>query len=495
MLFSSIPFLFGFLPVVILIIWLSERYASTRMTLSLLVLVSLVFYAWWNPPFLILLCVSVVVNYGFGILIGPSRRSSYFIIAVIFNLSLIAYFKYAHFLVGTINAGFSTTFDIGTITLPLAISFFTFQQIAYQVDVYQGKIRDTDFIHYCLFVTFFPQLIAGPIVHHQEIIPQFVERRRFNLSVDNFSVGGLIFAIGLYKKVILADGMAPFANSVFDFALKGPNAFEAWGGALAYSMQIYFDFSGYSDMAIGLSRIFGIKLPANFASPYKASNIIAFWQTWHMTLSRFLRDYLYIPLGGNRHGDFRRHANLMITMVLGGLWHGANWTFVFWGALHGAFLMINYLWRRIRNPGGREQESQNAIKRVVGCILTYLSVVVAWVFFRADSWEGAIAIIQGMIGHNGLGALNGSWPILDSEFYLWFALLIPVIWFTPNTQELTSEHHPVIGFNADDALKHNVLWRTRRHWLTFFALACGIAAILVIVVRKAGSEAFIYMVF
>lgn len=489
MLFSSIPFLFAFLPSVILLVWLSERYASTRLTLSLLVLVSLVFYAWWNPPFLILLCVSVAANYGFGILISQSRRRSHFIIAITFNLLLIAYFKYAHFLTGTINAGFGTAFDIGSITLPLAISFFTFQQIAYLVDVYQNKIKDTDFIHYCLFVTFFPQLIAGPIVHHQEIIPQFVERKRFNLSVNNFAVGGLIFAIGLYKKVIIADGMAPFANSVFDMALKGPNAFEAWGGALAYSMQIYFDFSGYSDMAIGLSRIFGIKLPANFASPYKASSIIAFWQTWHMTLSRFLRDYLYIPLGGNRHGDMRRYANLMVTMLLGGLWHGANWTFVLWGALHGLFLMINHLWRRIR------RSAEAPFERAIGCALTYLSVVVAWVFFRADSWQSATAIIQGMVGINGIGALDGSWQLLDPDFYLWFALLIPIVWLAPNTQELTCQHDPVIGFTVDPALRNNVLWHTRKRWLSLFAIACAIAALLVIVVRKAGSDDFIYMVF
>lgn len=495
MLFSSIPFLFGFLPAVILLMWLAERFAGTRLALSMLVLVSLFFYAWWNPPFLILLLVSVVANYGFGIYLSRSRQRGLLALAVIFNLSLIAYFKYAHFFVETVNAGLATQMDIGTITLPLAISFFTFQQIAYQVDVYQGKVHETDFIHYCLFVTFFPQLIAGPIVHHQELIPQFAERKRFTLSADNFIVGGMIFAIGLYKKVIIADGMAPYADSVFNTALNGPNVFEAWGGALAYSMQIYFDFSGYSDMAIGLSRIFGIKLPANFSSPYKATSIIEFWKTWHITLSRFLRDYLYIPLGGNRRGDMRRYANLIMTMLLGGLWHGANWTFVFWGALHGLFLMINHMWRRIRSGFGLSASPAHPIERILGCGLTYLSVVVAWVFFRADGWDAAIAIVQGMAGFNGLGALDGSWQLLDPDFYLWFAVLLPVVWFAPNTQELTSEHSPVIGFSPSPDLNKNILWQTRQYWLRLFICVCALAAILVIVVRKAGSEDFIYMVF
>jgi len=495
MLFSSAPFLFGFLPAVILMVWLSERYAGTRLTLSLLVFVSLFFYAWWNPPYLILLVVSVLANYGFGISLSRSPSRSLLSFAIIFNLSLIAYFKYAGFFADSVNATTGTSFDLGAITLPLAISFFTFQQIAYQVDVYQGKVRDTDFLHYCLFVTFFPQLIAGPIVHHKEIISQFEERKKFNLCLDNFVAGGLIFAIGLYKKVVIADGMAPFADSVFDQALEGPNVFEAWGGALAYTMQIYFDFSGYSDMAIGLARIFGIKLPANFASPYKASNIVDFWKNWHMTLSRFLRDYLYIPLGGNRHGDMRRYANLLITMILGGLWHGANWTFVFWGGLHGAFLMINHFWRKVRGVDGRSSSTNRPIERTMGCALTFVVVVVAWVFFRADNWGDAIAIIEGMTGLNGLGSLDGQWQLLDSDLYLWLVVLLPVIWLAPNTQELAYDRDPVIDFQAHPKLYHNVLWRLRNRWLGPFAIACAVAAILVIVIRKAGSDDFIYMVF
>lgn len=494
MLFSSFPFLFGFLPAVIMLVWISERYASARFSLSLLIAVSLFFYAWWDPPVLLLLVGSVLVNYTFGVAICRSRRRELLILAVVFNLGLIGYFKYAGFLAGTMNSIAGVSFDVGAITLPLAISFFTFQQIAYQVDVYQGKVRDTDFIHYCLFVTFFPQLIAGPIVHHQELIPQFENRRRINLDYGNLVAGGLIFSIGLFKKVVIADGIAPFSDSVFNQALQSPNAFEAWGGALAYAMQIYFDFSGYSDMAIGLSRMFGIRLPANFASPYKAQSIIVFWQTWHMTLSRFLRDYLYVPLGGNRHGDFRRHANLLITMLLGGLWHGAQWTFVFWGGLHGVFLMLNHLWRRMR-WGGNTPVATPLLHRVFGQGLTFVVVVIAWVFFRATSWDAAIGMVQGMAGLNGLGALDGNWQLLDSSLYLWLCILLPIVWLAPNTQELLCDRDPVIDFSPADALRGNVLWRYRHRWFPMFCLTCAIAAIVIVVIRKSASEDFIYMVF
>ena len=495
MLFSSAPFLFGFLPTVVLMFWLSERYAGPRFSLTLLVLVSLFFYAWWNPAYLILLVVSILTNYSFGMASSRSPSRILLTLAIVFNLSLITYFKYAGFLADSVNATTGTSFGFGGIFLPLAISFFTFQQIAYQVDVYQGKVHDTDFIHYCLFVTFFPQLIAGPIVHHQELISQFEERKRVNLNFVNLITGGLIFAIGLYKKVVIADGMAPFADSVFDHAHEDPNVFEAWGGVLAYTMQIYFDFSGYSDMALGLARIFGIKLPANFASPYKATNIIEFWQCWHITLSRFLRDYLYIPLGGNRHGDLRRHTNLLITMILGGLWHGAKWTFVFWGGLHGIFLTINHFWRRICRIDERSSYDTRTVERVLSRMLTFVVVVIAWVFFRAANWGDAVAIIEGMVGLNGLGALDGQWRVLDSDLYLWLLVLLPIIWLAPNTQELTSERNPVIDFRARPNLQSNILWQSRNRWLAPLAIACGVAAILVIVIRKVGSEDFIYMVF
>src|SRR4029078_9582961 len=260
------------------------------------------------------------------------------------------------FIIETTNTIFNLQNSNVDIILPLAISFFTFQQIDYLADLYQNKAYVPSLLKYFLFNTFFPQLIAGPIVHHGEIIPQFENKKIFQLNARNLAIGFTIFFMGLFKKVAIADNIAPIANQVFHLANIGvtPTFWEAWTGAFIYSFQLYFDFSGYSDMAIGLACLFGISLPINFNSPYKATNIIDFWRRWHITLSRFLRDYLYIPLGGHRLGSGRRYANLVITMLLGGLWHGASWTFVVWGGLHGVYLMINHGWRHLREGMPRE---------------------------------------------------------------------------------------------------------------------------------------------
>ena len=255
------------------------------------------------------------------------------------NLGLLAWFKYANFLAASINNLAGTSLSFGDIVLPLAISFFTFQQIAFLVDAYRGLADEPNIGRYGLFVTFFPQLIAGPIVHHAEILPQYAQRDSIRLKADNLSIGLTIFAVGLFKKVVFADSMGAYADTVFQAAALGDTVsfVSAWAAAAAFSLEIYFDFSGYTDMAIGIARMFGVRLPLNFDSPYKSTSIIDFWRRWHITLSRFLRDYLYYPLGGNRNGTGRRYGNLMVVMLLGGLWHGAAWTFVFWGALHGLF--------------------------------------------------------------------------------------------------------------------------------------------------------------
>jgi D-alanyl-lipoteichoic acid acyltransferase DltB (MBOAT superfamily) len=290
-----------------------------------------------------------------------------------------------------------------TILLPLAISFFTFQQIAYLVDAYEGLTREYNFLHYCLFVTFFPQLIAGPIVHHREMLPQFASDTIYRFNQSTFTAGLTTFCLGLFKKVIIADGAATYATPVFDAAEAGEilTFFEAWTGAFGYTIQLYFDFSGYSDMAIGLGMMFGIRLPLNFFSPYKAVNIIDFWRRWHMTLSRFLRDYLYIPLGGSRRGKVRRYVNLMVTMLLGGLWHGAGWTFVAWGALHGFYLVVNHAWHAVRRSLGHNLEKTTLAGRTLSRIVTLTAVIFAWVLFRAESFGGAMSIISGMVGLNG----------------------------------------------------------------------------------------------
>jgi alginate O-acetyltransferase complex protein AlgI len=368
-----------------------------------LVAASLFFYGWWKLSYLALLLGSVCGNFLIAALIAGARREGrpvgmLLAVGVAANLGLIGYFKYAGFFLETANMLAGAGLPVPEIILPLAISFFTFQQIAYLVDASRGEVETGNFLDYLLFVTFFPQLIAGPIVHHKEMLPQFAKPQHANF-IRNVSIGVTIFVLGLFKKVGIADEIAPYADAVFGAAAAGyaPSLFEAWAGALAYTLQIYFDFSGYSDMAIGLGWMFGIRLPLNFFSPYKALNIIDFWRRWHITLSRFLRDYLYISLGGNRFGVPRRFVNLFLTMLLGGLWHGAGWTFVVWGGLHGFYLIVNHGWRALVPA-----RSDKKLAKASSWLVTFVAVVVAWVFFRAVDFQSAILVLKGMSGANGV---------------------------------------------------------------------------------------------
>ena len=346
MLFNSYFFICIFLPITLIGFFFLGQRGHHRIAIGWLVGASLFFYGWWNPAYLVLILGSVFFNFSIGVLLGNQEavlsKKGLLVVGIGANLAALGYFKYANFFVNNFNVVIGSSFHLDTIILPLAISFFTFQQISYLADAYKGEIREYNFLHYSLFVTFFPQLIAGPIVHHKEMLPQFLQDGVYRPEYKNVAIGITIFAIGLFKKVCLADGIAQYATPVFQAADAGVlvSFFEAWGGALAYTFQLYFDFSGYSDMAMGLAWMFGIQLPLNFNSPYKANNIIEFWGRWHMTLSRFFRDYLYIPLGGNKRGKIRQLWNLMITMLLAGLWHGAGWTFVLWGALHGIYLVV-----------------------------------------------------------------------------------------------------------------------------------------------------------
>lgn len=350
MLFNSFIFIFAFLPVALGGYLLTRLLFKETVWVIWLAACSLLFYAWWKPVYLILIVASILVNYTIGKKMGVSRgrpKKMLLILGVVMNLGVLAYFKYTNFIFENVGRIIGQDFDFNYIVLPLAISFFTFQQIAYLVDAYRGETMEVDFSRYTLFVTFFPQLIAGPIVHHREMLPQFFNKVEHRKLIDNLAVGLSIFAVGLFKKVVIADSLSKWAQPTFAIADMGvsPTFFESWIGALAYTLQLYFDFSGYSEMALGLGRMFGIVLPINFFSPYKARSIIDFWRRWHITLSRFLRDYLYIPLGGSRCGPLRHHVNLFVTMLLGGLWHGAGWTFVIWGMLHAIYLTINHLWR------------------------------------------------------------------------------------------------------------------------------------------------------
>ena len=405
MLFNSPIYFLLFLPVVVATYFLLNKYRLVFAAKLWLVCSSLFFYAYWNPDYVPLILLSIAVNFFIGSRIRDTLKDGsqvklntsifrtakvYLIAGIAFNLGLLGYFKYTDFFIANINVLFATDIQYLNLLLPLAISFFTFQQIAYIVDCYKLKIGTQKLIDYALFVTFFPQLISGPIVHHSEMMPQFKQFRNKVLNWDNISQGLFIFAVGLFKKVVIADTFSNWSNPGFDSDVT-LSFLDAWQTSLAYVLQLYFDFSGYCDMAIGAALLFNIKLPINFNSPYKATNISDFWNRWHMTLSRWLRDYLYIPLGGNRKGEVRTYLNLAMTMLLGGLWHGAAWTFVIFGAINGAGLVIHRLW------------SQLNIKIIgfVACLMTFFTFGASVVFFRSDSVAKALEIFAGLFGMNG----------------------------------------------------------------------------------------------
>ncbi|MGP9801190.1 MBOAT family O-acyltransferase [Rheinheimera sp. NSM] len=457
MLFNSIEFLFFFLPLTLLLFHYFRTSVSTHSAIFVLIIASLFFYAWWQPLYLLLLAASVLFNFYMAQAIYRYRKNWLTITGVSVNLAVIGYFKYSVFFVNNLAAVAGFEWQAEQILLPLAISFFTFQQIAYLIDVKRHYVIEHSLTNYVLFVCFFPQLIAGPIVHHSNMMPQFRRPERLQLTASHFAIGFSIFIIGLFKKTVLADGIAVYANPVFNAADSGSTLdfFSAWGGALAYTFQLYFDFSGYSDMAIGLALLFGIALPLNFNSPYKALNIVDFWRRWHITLSRFLRDYLYISLGGNRAGFLRRYSNLLITMILGGLWHGAGWNFLIWGALHGSYLVINHAFGHVRRT------SLGFIRDIwfspFAWLITFVAVVIGWVFFRAQSLAGAGAMLKAMLGLNGItlpagimANLPGLQPVFDFfavgavaggglvfvKTWLWIFALLLIALTAPNVYQL-----------------------------------------------------------
>ena len=386
MLFNSHEYLIYFLPLAVLGFFAFGRRA--RFAVRWLVAASLVFYGWWNPAHLPLIVASLTGNYWISRRIQRTApRRAWLVAGVAANLALLGVFKYADFLLRTLAAlGLAPLVQLD-LALPLGISFFTFTQIAFLVDVARGKAREPSFDNYALFVTFFPHLLAGPIIHHSEMMPQFADASNKRVAWENVAAGAFLLTIGLAKKVFLADPLIPLVAAGFDHAAS-VGAAQAWLAALAYTLQIYFDFSGYTDMALGAALIFNIRLPINFDSPYRSLDLREFWHRWHITLSRFLREYVYIPLGGNRAGEARVLANVLATFLLGGLWHGAAWTFVCWGALHGLGLCVLRLWGRsgLRLPPG------------AAWAVTFLFVVVTWVFFRAASLPDAWSIVRAMAG-------------------------------------------------------------------------------------------------
>lgn len=399
MLFNSLEFLFIFLPVTFFVYFYLNKKKLIMLATGWLVLASLAFYSYWNINYLPLILISMVFNYCVGYTLSHrtnlrlNRRGVLFF-GLAGNLALLCYFKYFDFLINNINLVLHTGFDTLKIALPLGISFFTFTQIAYLVDAYKREVKEYDFLNYSLFVTFFPHLIAGPILHHSEMMPQFKNLRKRVINHKNISLGLFLLAIGLFKKVIIADNLSPVVQDLFD-VIPVLDFWEAWIGSLAYTFQLYFDFSGYCDMALGIAYLFNIALPINFNSPYKSENIQDFWRRWHITLSRFLKNYIYIPLGGNRAGEWKTYRNLFLTFLIGGIWHGANWTFVIWGVLHGCGICLHRFFRKFNIQ----------INKFAAIAATFLFVNISWVFFRSLSIHRAIDILKSMVGLNGINPL------------------------------------------------------------------------------------------
>ena len=452
--FNSFEFIYIFLPISIILFFAAAKLVGTRTAVAILVIASLFFYAWWEPIYLLLISGSILFNYTIGYLITRDRKYYFFsdkillAVGICGNLALLAYFKYANFFVDNFSLASGIEVNVPPIILPIAISFFTFQQIAYLVDCKRKETGEYSFMNYALFVTFFPQLLAGPIVHHKEMMPQFSNPTVYRVSNTNLAVGLAIFGIGILKKVMIADQIAPFSDNVFNAVHGGltPTIWEAWAGALAFTFQLYFDFSAYSDMAIGLARMIGIVLPLNFFSPYKATNIISFWQRWHITLSRFLRDYLYIPMGGNRRGVERRYTNILITMVIGGLWHGASWTFVCWGAYHGFLILANHAWLSLLRKTGFRLGNSRTIVTPLACMFTFFCVVIGWVFFRAETFADAATMLSAMFGGSThLTDPNDTPIIADWKRHLaWLSALLALVWLAPNTVQIFGRFKPAI---------------------------------------------------
>ncbi|MDD5262355.1 MAG: MBOAT family protein [Methylacidiphilales bacterium] len=494
MLFNSFPFIFCFLPLAVLGFYLLGRFSHQLAGLWLCA-ASLYFYSQWNSHYVWLLLISITVNYGFGYGIarlGHSRARALLIVAIVFNLLLLGYYKYAGFFIHAFDSVLGTGWSLGQIILPLGISFFTFTQITFLVDSYKGKAREYNFVHYLLFVTYFPHLIAGPILHHAQMMPQFALRQTYRINWENKTRGLMVFTVGLAKKILLADTFSAYVTPVFDSAHTGatPLLLESWIAVLAFALQLYFDFSGYCDMAVGISYLFNIKLPLNFNSPYKAANIIDFWRRWHMTLSAFLRDYLYIPLGGNRHGKARRWFNVMATMLLGGLWHGAGWTFVIWGGLHGIYLVINHAFQNLRQRMGWDEGRWGWRGRILSTAATFLAVTVAWVFFRSPDLKTAGHMLSGMIGGNPL-----TWHAkthLDHYFSVYFGLL--AVWLLPNTQQWLRLRQ---GDEKEPGLKSEpsgwLEWNPDRWWN--WVLPGIVLAIAILMLTNGKPSEFLYFQF
>ncbi len=486
MLFSSYDFVFLFLPLVLILSAVVGRFCFKSTSIFLLLLSSLVFYGWSNAALLLILGASILSNVALGELIYRTKKRIFLILAIALNLGLLGYFKYINFCIDNVSTLLNVNIETLSVALPLGISFFTFQQIGYQVDIYKRITKPAPFFRYALFVSFFPQLIAGPIVHYKRFLPQLE-----NLSVTKASlaVGITLFVIGLSKKILIADKLAPFVNYYFNgIGQDGFNAglVDTWLVVFAYSFQLYFDFSGYADMALGVGLCFSIVLPINFFSPYKASSLTDFWRRWHITLSDFLREYIYIPLGGNKEGQFKQYRNILLTMLLGGIWHGAGWNFIVWGALSGLIMGAERL-------VDATSLSANHIRNVFRIALTYLIVSLLWVLFRADNLDSAFYIYSLLFGHADMIVGSAMYEsqlygvvekkVVDIASILLFSKEVSMLMFwagfiggcmviafaLPNTAQLFREHLLVDKYNTRLVKEERSLvklsWKPNIYWV------------------------------
>jgi alginate O-acetyltransferase complex protein AlgI len=501
MLYNSFQFIFVFLPIALIGFLAASRFRTNLVQMSWIVLMSCLFYAYWDPIYIILLVGSLCFNFIAGRVIQRWPHKAILATGIVFNLFLLGYFKYRAFVLINVSELMEIPMEIPKLVLPLGISFFTFQKIAYLVDVYRGIVKDASLLRYATFITFFPQLIAGPIVHYLPLMRQFAPERPRTLRWSDLSIGLMFFIIGLTKKVVVADNLAAYADRLYS-AAQGSiplGFFEAWLAVFAYTFQIYFDFSGYSDMAIGLARMFGIRLPINFNSPYKAASFIDFWRRWHITLSRFLRDYVYIPLGGNHYGIALQVCSLLVTMLLGGLWHGASWTFVLWGGVHGLLLATNHVWLTLGLSARAERLAGARAYHAACVVITFLTVSVAWILFRAESLAGAMFIFNGLVGRNGFAgsipefvllhgvpanglvspilqyfSLTQSWSVVPITATAVFTSILFSVWVFPNSQQIMSYR---TGLPAGSVWRHlrwrpNVAWFVVAAALFYSSLAC-----------------------
>ncbi|HXJ00249.1 MAG TPA: MBOAT family O-acyltransferase [Micropepsaceae bacterium] len=492
MLFNSNIFIFAFLPIALSGFYVLGTRSRAAAALWL-ILCSFVFYAWWNPPFVLLLLASVSLNCAFGKAIAayclrPRRQSLILWFAVIVNLGVLFYFKYLYALLSFLQSLGIPAPAMDDVILPLGISFYTFTQLGYLLDCRQGLVKEQGTINYFLFVTFFPHLIVGPILHHREIMPQFAKAETYRCDPANLSVGLTMFVIGLSKKILLADPIADAANAGF----ADPQSlafFASWGAALAYSLQLYFDFSGYSDMAVGLARMFGVWFPVNFNSPYKAASIIDYWQRWHMTLTHYLTEYLYNPVSMSvmrwriaRGYDVSRKAMAstggiaslialptFFTMILAGIWHGAGFQFLVFGLLHACYLTINHAWR-LRRHGRAKQAAPSWVRHAGSVLLTYLAALVAQVFFRASSAGSAVTLLSGMAGAHGAGAAR------PNEILIRIVVLFAIAWTMPNTQQILARFSPALT-EAQPSAQRVLQWRPSFGYAAIVGCLFGISVL------------------